>query len=421
MVIIVIVLSVLSAAIITYSLILQRRLNNIQKELTYLINRIDPVLNNTSQIEPPISHHKRFSDWQKALKIVEGKFEDLTDDTANEKRKMAAIMSITSTGLLFINRDRHVTMLNQSAAKLFNLSCETVIGQPLIILSHDHEIDTMVQKCLESNETQTGKVQLLSGANIELTVTPLGRDVLVRVEDVTNLKRLENIRRDFVANVSHELRTPISSLKALVETLENGAIKDKSVAKDFIHRMHIEADKLAQLVNELNELSRIESGEVAFHLVSLDLAAVIMKAVERLRPPAERAKINIITELSETFPSIEGDENKLEQVFINIIHNAIKFTPQNGQIRITSIIKDAFLLIMVKDTGIGIPADDLPRIFERFYKVDKARSSGGTGLGLAISKHIIKNHHGDIYVESEEGKGTTFTVKFPVAGVLTKI
>jgi two-component system phosphate regulon sensor histidine kinase PhoR len=179
--------------------------------------------------------------------------------------------------------------------------------------------------------------------------------------------------------------------------------------------MHLETDKLAQMASELSELSRIESGDSPLNLKPLDVAEVVRRAAERLRPQAERAQLELILDMPTNLPPVIGDEDRVEQVLVNVIHNAIKFTPRQGRITISSLVEGDQVLISISDTGIGIPADDLPHIFERFYKVDRARSGGGTGLGLAIAKHIVQAHRGRIWAESEEGKGTTITFSLPTA------
>jgi two-component system phosphate regulon sensor histidine kinase PhoR len=169
------------------------------------------------------------------------------------------------------------------------------------------------------------------------------------------------------------------------------------------------------MASELSELSRIESGDSPLKLKPLDVTEVARRVVERLRPQAERAQLELILDMPANLPPVMGDEDRVEQVLVNVIHNAIKFTPPKGKITISSLVEDDHVLISVSDTGIGIPADDLPRIFERFYKVDQARSGGGTGLGLAIAKHIVQAHGGRIWAESEEGKGTTVAFSLPTA------
>jgi two-component system phosphate regulon sensor histidine kinase PhoR len=250
-----------------------------------------------------------------------------------------------------------------------------------------------------------------------MIATPLEGDIgcLLHIRDLTELRRLEMIRQDFISNISHEFRTPIASVKALAETLNEGAIEDASVARDFLNKINAEADRLAQMVQELGELSRIESGEAPLHKRDISIAEAIEHAVDRLRAQADRAGLKLDVDVPTILPKVMADEGRVEQVLINIIHNAIKFTSSAGIIRISAKVGGDVIIVSVSDTGVGIPADDLPRIFERFYKADKARSGGGTGLGLAIAKHIVEAHGGRIWVESAEGKGSTFNFTLPLA------
>jgi two-component system phosphate regulon sensor histidine kinase PhoR len=192
-------------------------------------------------------------------------------------------------------------------------------------------------------------------------------------------------------------------------------MKEKNVAKDFLQRMHIEVDKLAQMVNELGELSRIESGELPLNMGSVNLNQLLKRVTERLKAQADRAQIDINVDVPADLIEITADDNRLEQVLVNLVHNAIKFTPPKGKISISAENKNNNVLVSVSDTGIGIPEEELSRIFERFYKVDKARSGEGTGLGLAIAKHIVQAHGGTIWAESEERKGSTFIFSLPVS------
>jgi two-component system phosphate regulon sensor histidine kinase PhoR len=241
---------------------------------------------------------------------------------------------------------------------------------------------------------------------------------------LTNLSRqryLETVRRDFVSNISHELRTPLASLKALTETLQSGALDDPPAAQRFLQRMETEVDALTQMVAELLELSRIESGRVPMEMRQTRAQDIITSSVDRLRMQAERARLKLIIDLPEDLPEISADPARLEQVMVNLLHNAIKFTPPGGEICIrarTTVDESTqkpVLIFSVQDTGVGIPADMLPRIFERFYKGDRARSGGGTGLGLAIARHTVEAHQGKIWAESETGKGSTFYFSIPIS------
>lgn len=358
----------------------------------------------------------KFKELNRELERLKTQIKLLEADLGSERERLDTILATVGAGIIILDRERRVVMLNMTAAKLFRVATEAAIGRPFINLARDHEMDNIVQRCLQTNQKQMGLVQ--SGGSkqyLELTAAPLGSGALILIQDMTNIRRLEKVRQDFIANISHELRTPIASCKAIVETLQNGAINDKNIAEDFLQRMHVETDKLAQMVNELGELSRIESGELILKLEPVNIAEVAASVTDRLKAQADRAQLSINLDIPTNLPHVMGDRNRIEQLLVNLIHNAIKFTPKSGRITISSKVHDGSVLISISDTGIGIPEDDLPHIFERFYKVDKARSGGGTGLGLAIAKHIVQAHGGDIWAESEEGKGSTFIFSLPIS------
>jgi two-component system phosphate regulon sensor histidine kinase PhoR len=238
---------------------------------------------------------------------------------------------------------------------------------------------------------------------------------LVILQDLTRVRRLETVRRDFISNISHELRTPLAGLKSLVDTLRGGAIKDRPAAKRFLKRMDAEVDTLTQMVEELLELSRIESGQAPLRMAPTPVSEVVIPPVDRLRPQAERAGVEFTVLLPPELPPVLVDVERARLVLTNLVHNAVKFTPPGGQITVGARPAGEDVTISVQDTGVGIPADDVPRIFERFYKADRARSGGGTGLGLAIAKHIVQGHGGRIWAESVEGEGSTFFFTLPVA------
>jgi two-component system phosphate regulon sensor histidine kinase PhoR len=362
------------------------------------------------------SKENQTTELRETLEILESRLEQLETDLGNEREKLTAILATIGAGIVILDEEARVTVLNDTAAKLFRIKVERAIGQPFITLARDHEMDNIVRNCRESAQTQTGIVKVSTGRMfLELTATPLNNGIIVLVKDLTEIRRLEKIRSDFIANISHELRTPIASCKAIVETLQGGAVNEKKIAEDFLQRMQIETDKLAQMVNELGELSRIESGDLVLKLEPVDMAGVLDRVKNRLTAQADRAGLVIQLDVPPDLPRATGDKDRIEQVLVNLVHNAIKFTPESGSITISLRIKDEMILVSVQDTGIGIPEDDLPHIFERFYKVDKARSGGGTGLGLAIAKHIVQAHGGEIHAESREAEGSTFIFSLPVA------
>jgi two-component system phosphate regulon sensor histidine kinase PhoR len=335
-----------------------------------------------------------------------------------ERDRMSVVLSNMADGILVTDGEGKVIMINQAAEKIFQLSPDKALGHTFIEVVHDHEIGDILQRCLNTREQQTGLVEIEPGKQfLGVIATPLSEQSgsVVLLQDLTKLRRLETVRRDFITNISHELRTPVASLKVLAETLQEGAIDDPAVAKDFLNKIDIETDRLAQMVNELGELSRIESGEVSLEVAPIDIGEVVARAVGRLKAQADRAGLSLVVDIPSDLPEVLGDKERVEQVLVNLLHNAIKFTPSGGSISISAKIEGDDIQVSVADTGVGIPADDLPHIFERFYKADKARASGGTGLGLAIAKHVVEAHGSKIWAESIEGKGATFTFTLPTA------
>jgi two-component system phosphate regulon sensor histidine kinase PhoR len=346
------------------------------------------------------------------------KLKEMVGLLTTERDKMTAILSNMADGILVVGGAGEVTMINRAAERIFQFSADKKLGHTFIEVVHDHEIDGILQKSLKTGEQQMGVVEIEPGRQLlGVVATPIvgTRGCVVLLQDLTEMRRLEKVRRDFIANISHELRTPTASLRVLAETLQEGAIDDPIVAKGFLDKINVETDRLAQMVSELSDLSRIESGEVSLKKEPIDIGEVVALVVERLKPQADRAGLSLAVDIPSGLPRALADKERVEQVLVNLLHNAVKFTHSGGRIICVAKIEGDNMLISVMDTGVGIPVDDLPRIFERFYKADKARAGGGTGLGLAIAKHIVESHSGKIWAESIEGKGSTFTFTLPIA------
>lgn len=340
---------------------------------------------------------------------------------AEERGRLAVVLDHMADGVLITDANGRIQLINPAAARLFHTTEAAALGRSCAQVLRHHRLIELWRACCEQNKgEQIETVELeRQGLFLRVVVTPLQRasqgGCLIVVQDLTQVRRLETVRRDFISNISHELRTPLASLKALVETLRDGALDDLPAARRFLGRIETEVDALTQMVQELLELSRIESGQVPLRLAPTLVADVILPPVERLRPQAERAGLNLQVELSPGLPPVLADVERVQQVVANLVHNAIKFTPPGGKVSISAATSGDEVIISVRDTGIGIPAGDLPRIFERFYKADRARASGGTGLGLAIAKHIVQGHGGRIWAESIEGQGSTFHFTLSVA------
>jgi two-component system phosphate regulon sensor histidine kinase PhoR len=327
-------------------------------------------------------------------------------------------------GVLIVDEHGRVQLVNPTAERMFGIKASEVLGHSLAEVLRYHQFIELWQRCREVGELQETSLDLgFNRLSVQGVAIPLGESlpghILLLFQDVTRLRQLETVRRDFVSNISHELRTPLASLKALTETLQESALDDPPAARRFLQRMETEVDSLSLMVSELIELVRIESGRVPLQLKPTSPLDILKSARERLVLQAERAGLTISLDCPADLPAIMADPPRIEQVVVNLLHNAIKFTPSGGQIHMAAKPGDVNDMVKsvtfsVQDTGVGISTIDLPRIFERFYKADRARSGGGTGLGLAIARHTVEAHGGRIWAESIEGQGSTFAFSLPV-------
>ncbi|NMA65699.1 MAG: cell wall metabolism sensor histidine kinase WalK, partial [Clostridiaceae bacterium] len=239
--------------------------------------------------------------------------------------------------------------------------------------------------------------------------------IVTVLQDITEEHRLDKMRREFVANVSHELRTPLTSVKSYTETLLDGALQEPSIVEHFLEVINDETDRMTRLVKDLLTLSQHDGG-INLNIEDISIAELVSSCVERLQRESKLKNQDLKLSIKQNIPLIEGDRYRIDQLLINIIGNAIKYTPEKGRINVKVYHEKEYVIIRVEDNGIGIPEEDLARVFERFYRVDKARSRqlGGTGLGLAIAKEIAVLHGGDISIKSKVGKGTQLSVKLPI-------
>ena len=346
------------------------------------------------------------------------KFSEQFQDLGFEQAKINAVLMQMNEGVMILDDEGQIGLVNQAALNLFNIPDPNILEKTLIRVIRHHQIIDLWQEYLESRQEQVSLVEVADiNKLIQVSITPLDESMqgysLIVFQDLTQLRQLQTIRRDFISNISHELRTPLASLKALAETLQISALEDPKAAKRFLARMEIEIEALAQMVGELLELSRIESGQVPLEMTEVDANQILAGAVERLNVQAERAKLDLKTTPAEEPAYILADPPRLEQVLVNIIHNAIKFTPEGGQITCRINTAPDSITFEISDTGRGIPREDLPRIFERFYKSKRPKQGSGTGLGLSIAKHLVEAHGGQIWAESLLGEGSTFFISLP--------
>jgi two-component system phosphate regulon sensor histidine kinase PhoR len=336
------------------------------------------------------------------------------------KAEYDALRNECGAGVFVLDQTARIVHSNATAAQLLGCPSELLTGKTLLEATLSSDLHRMLH-AVQSERIMLRREICTSasgGRNLIISIVPVGVDpaptrYLLLAQDVTELRRLETIRRDFVANVSHELRTPLASIRAMAETLQDGALGDPSVANHFLGTIVNEAQRLTRISEDLLILSRAESQ--APEKLPFDLSELVGEVIERFESQAEKASIQMTSDFS---PGLEitANRDQIEQVVLNLVDNAIKYTPAGGRVAVTADQMNGTVSVHVTDTGIGIMSKDVPRIFERFYRVDKARSrqSGGTGLGLSIVKHIVESHGGVVTVESEFNRGSTFTFTLPV-------
>jgi two-component system phosphate regulon sensor histidine kinase PhoR len=357
----------------------------------------------------------------RAMRGMAEQLQQQVHESAIEQNKLAAMLDQMRDAVVIADELGRVILLNRAAEALFDTSFEGAFGRSLAQVLRRHEFIETWQTFQLAGEEQSISVEIPQRDQfLQMLVSPLSDQLegytLLQFQDLTRIRHLETVRRDFISNISHELRTPLASLKALAETLQAGALKDEKAASHFLERIDIEVDALTQMVGELLELSRIESGQVPLQLSKGKLSGIVSKAAGRLLQQAHRGELTLSLAPCDFPDRVNVDASRMEQVFINLIHNAIKFTPAGGSIEIDYLLDpEGRIAVRISDSGVGIPQEDLARIFERFYKSDPARATSGTGLGLAIARHIVDGHRGRIWAESREGQGSQFFVSLPLA------
>lgn len=349
---------------------------------------------------------------QSAFKNMSQELNARIDAHRSEQNRLEAVLINMTDAILIADASGVITLINPAAAEMFKTSIDEALGKTLIEVLRHHQLVELWRKCQINKQQQISSIELTSGRLfIQGIATPLSDflegSILLVFQDLTRVRKLETVRRDFVSNVSHELRTPLASLKALTETLKEGALDDPPAAQRFLSQMDGEIDNLTQIVQELLELSKIESGRVPIQRQPTSPCELMNQSVERMKLQAERAGLVLRVDCADDLPEVRADYDRIEQVLVNLIHNAVKFTRPGGEIVVSARPEGKEMVFSIHDTGVGIAPEDLERIFERFYKADRSRSSRGTGLGLSIARHTVESHGGRIWAESEVGQGST--------------
>ncbi len=354
------------------------------------------------------------------------------DELAEDRAQLLAVLTSMVEGVMVLDYRGHVLQVNPALERMFDISRVEVRGRPYTDLFRHQQLNELVAIILRSPAHHQDEIVLpLTGRCLQIEASPAGgrREneacVVLVFHDITDLRRLEKIRKDFVANVSHELRTPLTSIKGYVEALLDGAKDDPAASTKFLDIILKQSDRLNLIIEDLLELSKIESGGISFKEEPIELKSLVERAFSVVKPIADKSHHHLTTSIDAELPSVRGDEGRLVQVLSNLLDNAIKYTPKGGRITVGATLVSPLgkpeplanaIDISVADTGIGIPEQDRPRVFERFYRVDKARSRelGGTGLGLAIVKHIVEGHGGQVWVEANRPRGSRFVVRLPI-------
>lgn len=342
--------------------------------------------------------------------------------TSEERNKMRAILASMVDGVVAVDSNNRIILMNPAAEEMFGVSEEMALGRKFLEAIRNYGLVEAISNATRGEvRTAEFKVFTPDERTLRVSVTCIEKagggeaGVVAVIQDVTELRRLEQVRTEFVSNVSHELRTPLTSIKGFIETLLDGAMEDPDTARRFLQIIQKEANRLERLISDLLDLSRIESGHIELKKRPTNLARLAESVHTVLKRQSDAKGLTVEVTIPEEFPEVMADADLLRQVFMNLIDNSIKYTPSGGKITIGASMGNEAVEVFVEDTGIGIPKAHLSRLFERFYRVDKARSRevGGTGLGLAIVKHIVERHGGKAWIDSEVGKGTRVTFTIP--------
>ncbi len=341
----------------------------------------------------------------------------------SEKAKLSAILENMAEGVIAVDRSKKVLLINHTTEAIFGVQKVSALGKSILEVMRNPKIDQMMERAIQEQAIITEEIELHHQEKKILKANAAGvgksgglvAGILV-LYDVTEIRKLENLRREFVANVSHELKTPLTSIKGFIETLSGGALQDPERSKTFLKMMEEDTDRLTRLIGDLLELSKIESKEVVPKLAPLVLKGEVDNVITVFHPHFKTKKITVENQIPENqIPKVLADRDQLRQVLINLLDNAVKFNQEGGKVVFKASAENRKVRVSIEDTGIGIPQESVSRIFERFFRVDQARSRelGGTGLGLAIVKHIVEAHGGSVSCKSQLGKGSEFSFTIP--------
>ena len=359
-----------------------------------------------------------------ALNDLASQVKATVGELSRDKAQLTAVLDQMAEAVVAVDAAGMVLVVNPALSRLLGVDSASARGRRYLETVRHNGIAQLIGSVLRDGRPAALEIRIFAPEELvfDAHAAPLTRDgrvsgALLVLHDITRLRRLEQMRRDFVANVSHELRTPLASIRGFAETLSAGAVDDKENRLDFLRTIEDHAGRLTKLVDDLLDLSAIESGHRAPRLASTDLAAALAESARAFAPVAEERGVALEAPPAYDLPRVSADPDQLRQILANLLDNALKYTESGGRVSVSAEPWKGGARVTVRDTGVGIPEADLPRVFERFYRVDKARAreAGGTGLGLSIVKHLVEAHGGEVSVESRQPGGTAFRFTLPAA------
>ncbi len=412
------------AAIVSYRVAL-----SVTRPIERMTSAAKRMANMDYAIRVPEGGRDEVGELARALNAMGGSLQEQLDEIRQNGTRLQSVLDNMTSGVVMIAHDGRITLYNRRAELLLGGSVRERVGRSYTEIRQHFELVGLIREGLENPASLHEELTVYFPEErlLEINIVPMKMNgeedpgLLLVLQDVSAIRRLERMRSEFVANVSHELKTPVAAVKGFAETLLSGAMEDPETARSFLTIIQDESDRLNRLIGDILELSKIESRRSPLQFSPIDLPMFLARMTELLS--AEAAKKDIMLDVqAEEGLFLEADEDRLGQILMNLMQNGINYTPEGGKVKVRAEIiavddgDNEIVRITVSDTGIGIPKKDIPRIFERFYRVDKARSrsSGGTGLGLSIVKHLTELHHGTIRVESTVGVGSQFILELPL-------
>jgi two-component system phosphate regulon sensor histidine kinase PhoR len=374
-----------------------------------------------------IDAHNEIGELAQSFIYMKNELDKTITQLSQRNSELETIINSMIGGLIALDRDNRIMLINNNAIELFDIKNKQVIGKNILLVIRDHAFNKFLEECKSELVPKGQQVQDIQYNNkyYKIYSSPIQNKsdnnvigTLIIVQDITNIRRLEQIRSEFVSNVTHELKTPLTSIKGFIDTLKNGAIYDKEVAERFLDIIDIEAERLTILIEDILELSEIETKKHDIRIDNYHLEDIIKEVVDIVDQSAQKKNVQVHYTIEPSISQVRVNKDRLKQMLINLVDNGIKYSKnQGGEVKILCKRFKKMIEFHICDNGIGISEQHIPRLFERFYRVDKgrSRSQGGTGLGLSIVKHIVNLYDGDIQVKSEVGKGTEFIIKLPIA------